>query len=453
MRGFSCFGRFVATAMRRMIADRAGAISPLTAILMLPVAGTIAIAVEQGEWYYFQRSMQNAADAAAIAAATNNSSTGSTYQAEAAATARQFGYVNGQNNATVATSIVTCPANTPAGAVCYKTDIATVVPVGLSAVVGFTGNTTFGGGRGQRIPVSAIATSSSTGHSYCIWTKSTGNNSLRSNGGPFPDLQGCSLYSSGDATCNGHNLGATYGDAAGTNSGCGINQSSGIPAPPDPYGALASNIPADTCSSYPQGAKDKGKWTVPATNRLSGSVSWTGNRQLCGDQQLTGDLTLTGSNTTVIVRNGVLDLNGYKLTTASGATATVVFTGTAGTYGHYPTDNSSSSSAVLDIKAPTSGAWSGVAMYQDPALTSGTAFTYTGNSPAWQISGLVYMPKADLTFSGAVNKSANGSSCFLLIANTILVNGTGKIFANNTQCASAGLTPPSSASARTKLVQ
>ena len=80
--------------------------------------------------------------------------------------------------------------------------------------------------------------------------------------------------------------------------------------------------------------------------------------------------------------------------------------------------------------------------------------TYAGNKPTWDITGLVYLPKANVTFSGAVNKSANGAACFVLVAYTVLVNGTGSIFANNTQCATAGLVPPSGGGVtREKLVQ
>ncbi|MDH7637320.1 pilus assembly protein TadG-related protein [Sphingomonas oryzagri] len=432
-------------AFRRMRHDGA-AISPIMAIMLLPLSGAIAIAVEQGQWYYFLRSMQNAADAAAISAAINNTTGG--YKAEAAATAAKFGYVNGTNHASVQTAVVTCPAGAPTGSTCYQASLSTVVPISLSALVGFKGNATYGSGYGQTIPVAAIAaTSSAVGHSYCVWSLSTATTSFRSNGGPKPDLNGCSIMSNGDSTCTGHNLGATYGDAHGTNSGCGVTQTSGVPIPADPYSGLASKIPPNTCSSYPQETKSGGKWTVASSNQLSGSYAWTGNKQLCGDQQLTGNVTLTGSSTTIVIENGMLDTNGYTISTASGATATIIFSGTGGSYSHYPADNGGA--GTLSIQAPTSGTWSGIAMYQDPSLTSGVDFTYAGNAPTWNLTGVVYLPKANLTFSGAVNKNANGSSCFALIAYTILVNGTANIFANNTGCSAAGATLPTSTSTTT----
>jgi hypothetical protein len=75
-------------------------------------------------------------------------------------------------------------------------------------------------------------------------------------------------------------------------------------------------------------------------------------------------------------------------------------------------------------------------MYQDPSVTTNVSFTYAGNAPTWDISGAVYLPKADVTFSGIVNKSSNGASCFILVSYTILVNGTGSIFAGANSCGS-----------------
>lgn len=457
-RAGSKFARLAARFRRNEVA----AVAPMMALMLLPVSGTIAIAVEQGQWYYFQRSMQNAADSAALAAAINNSTStagytsGAAYSHEAAAAARGFGYVNGVNQVQIATTNV-CPAGVtaPTGTTCYQTTISTFVKVGLSALVGFHGSEAANLPMKQKIVASAVAVTGGAGQSFCIWTLSPNDDSLRSNGGPKPDLNGCALMSNGNATCNGHNLGASYGYAAGNNNNCGITQVSGAPVPANPFTNLATNLPSDSCAGkYPSAKKSGNKYTVEtASNQLTGSKAWTGNQQFCGDVQLTGNVTLTGTSTTVVIRNGMLDLNGFAFKTASGATATVVFTGTGsgGAYGNYPT--SMSGGGTLDVKAPTSGAWSGVAVFQDPALTGRLDFTYAGNQPTWNISGLVYLPKANVTFSGAVGKSSSGSSCFLLITYTLLINGTGNIFANNTECASAGLTPPASASGRPKLVR
>jgi hypothetical protein len=160
---------------------------------------------------------------------------------------------------------------------------------------------------------------------------------------------------------------------------------------------------------------------------------------LCGDVQLTGNVSLTTSSpgAVLVIENGQLDTNGYTLQTLAGSGLTVIFSGTsAGGYTDGPTGG-----GTLDIAAPTSGPWSGVALYQDPSLTSGVDVSAAGNSPTWDITGLVYLPHSSVTFSGAVNKSTNGLSCFDLVVDNITINGTGSILSEG-QCTQAGLSMP-----------
>jgi len=153
-------------------------------------------------------------------------------------------------------------------------------------------------------------------------------------------------------------------------------------------------------------------------------------QMVCGDQQLTADTTI--NNTVLVIENGQLDTNGFTL---HGSGLTIVFSGASNnTYQHIPTGG-----GTLDIAAPTSGSWSGVAMYQDPSLTKGVDLSAAGNSPTWSISGLVYLPHSSVTLSGAVSKSSTGQSCFELVVDNITVNGTGAIFQGDTQCGAAGL--------------
>ncbi|HEY6018536.1 MAG TPA: hypothetical protein VIY48_01115, partial [Candidatus Paceibacterota bacterium] len=85
------------------------------------------------------------------------------------------------------------------------------------------------------------------------------------------------------------------------------------------------------------------------------------------------------------------------------------------------------------------------AIYQYPSLTSGVNLTYAGNNPTWNMTGLVYMPNASVTISGAINKSANGADCLVMVANDVRINGTGSIYAqtpSGSGCKSAGLNMP-----------
>ena len=70
--------------------DRRGNVAVLTALLLPALMGTLGVGFEVSNWYVTKRSMQNAADAATLAAATNGAGG---YVAEAKAVAAQYGFV------------------------------------------------------------------------------------------------------------------------------------------------------------------------------------------------------------------------------------------------------------------------------------------------------------------------------------------------------------------------
>lgn len=408
----------------------------LVALSLPALVGAMGLSAEVSYWYLRQRAMQNAADAAAIAAATNGTSG---YAAEAKAVAAQYGFQDGSGNILVTVSKPTTAAGCASN--CYTVAISDKVPLFLSQIVGYVGTAMVGNKGTTGLAAAAVATSANA-YSYCILAlASSGAQGITSNGAPKANMQGCDLMSNTSATCNGHNLNANVGSAHLSNNGCGVVQNSNVPAVADPYSGLASQIPADTCGgSYPQEpAKNKGP-ALPTVNQWSGSYSWSGYKIVCGDQQMTGNTTINAPNGAVLViENGRLDTNGYTLQTASGSGLTIVFTGSNNaSYQHVP-----SGGGTLDISAPTSGTWSGMAIYQDPNLTTNVDVSFAGNSPTWEISGMIYLPHASVTFSGAVNKSSQGAYCFGMVVDNITINGTADIFAGDNQCSSAGLGLPS----------
>jgi hypothetical protein len=288
---------------------------------------------------------------------------------------------------------------------------------------------------------------------------------IRTNGAPVANMNGCNVMSNTAAQCNGSNLGAGFGFAHGTSNNCGVTPVSNVPPVADPYAYLASNIPPLSSSGcagnnppYPQ-EKTQGNSVTGGTSLApAGYLNLTGgNNFLCGDQVLNNNVVIDtppGIPAVLVIENGSLDLNGHTLTTSSGSAVTLVFSGdnTPG-YTHAPTDNTNGSGGVLDLAAPTSGPWSGVAIYQDPSLKSGVDVSAAGNSPTWNITGLVYMPHASLTLKGAINKATNGNSCLVMVADNFQISGTAGIAQTDIgQCGQAGLTMPS-ASVRSALVQ
>src|SRR5579862_8150988 len=137
----------------RLRMDRSGNVAVIMAFALPVLVGTLGLGFEVAVWYQVNRSMQHAADSAAIAAATNGSSN---YNVEALAVAAQYGFVNGANNVTVtASNTATCPAG---GNTCYSVTITGMVPLYLSQVVGYKGTTTVNGVAQTSLTATAVAT-------------------------------------------------------------------------------------------------------------------------------------------------------------------------------------------------------------------------------------------------------------------------------------------------------
>ena len=441
----------IARRVTRLRTNERGTVAVMMAFLFPVLIAAFGLGFEITNWYLRTRAMQNAADAAAVAAATNASAN---YNVEAAAVAAQYGYVNGTNHVSVAASnAATCPAGvTPP---CYSVTITSKVPLYLTEVIGYTGNATLSGAHVQSLTSAAVANQIIIQQPVCLLGLDTTGTAVRSNGGPTTDFTGCTVMSNSASTCNGSNLKATMGIAHATNNGCGNRQVSNRPALSDPYAYMASNIPNNLptrCSnSYPQESKHGGTWsggtTWSGSKTLTGTASLAGNTLICGDLRLTGDVTIDAPSGAVLyIENGLLDLQGYTLRTANGSSVTLVFTGTnTGSYQHYPTDNSGGAKGTLDIQAPTGGPFPGMVIYQDPAVTRNVDFTYAGNNPTWDLTGGVYLPNADITISGVVNKSSNGANCFVMVAKDVLINGNGSFYSQSPDgsgCKAAGLQMP-----------
>ncbi len=463
------FGARLLQRLARFARNRDGNIGPLMALLIVPMIGAMGMATEASNWYFTNRSLQNAADSAALAAANNADTTNHTsgsnvftgYKWAATGVAIGYGFIPaGFTGGTADTTVdaVKLTTGCPGGAAsCYKATINRTLPIYLTGLTGFRGNsTTASGARGELISAAAIAGPKNVSTPDCILTLATSGDGLHTSGAPKADLTGCTVQTNSDATCNGSDLHADAVVSVGTDNGCGVppNQYSGGTALPDPYISKAGNIPADTCGgakvNYPQ---ESG--TLPSTNTPNGTTNWSGPVALCGDVKLTGNVTVS-SDTVLVIYNGYLDLNGFTLQTATGAGLTVIFAGTnsvgsspALVPGHVFEGN-----GTLDIAAPTSGTWKGVALYQAPTLTSNVSFTASGNNPTLLLTGIVYMPHSDVLLKGAINHATNGASCFVWVLNTLDVRGTGSIFQHTqAECAQAGVTQIYSQVTRMALLQ
>lgn len=447
----------VVVQLRRLRKDERGAVSIMMGFLMVPLVGFLALGFEVSNWYSITRGMQNAADAATLAAAINN---GSNYDVEAMAVAATYGFVNGVNNITIGVSnTATCPVTGDQN--CYSVSISGSTPLLLSQVVGFQGNGNVNGSLQKQLSAVAIAKPSSPADICVLALAGSGTNpAIQTNGAPTANLNGCNSLSYTGAQCNGHNLGIGTSFTVGSNNGCGAKQMSSQSQlnPPDPYlQQISGNIAAFPSPS----AACPGGFGTPETTKGNKSSGGTvlapsgtlnlaaGNNFLCGDQVLKNTVTVNtplGQSAVLIIENGQLDLHGNTFQTSPGSALTIVFTGGDNTRIHAPTDSTNGPGALLDITPPTTGPWAGIAIVQDPSLqdTNGNLdIASAGNSPTWNITGLIYMPHATINLKGAIDKSTHGNSCLALVADNFQISGTGGFLkANPLQCKAAGLTTP-----------
>jgi Flp pilus assembly protein TadG len=254
------------------------------------------------------------------------------------------------------------------------------------------------------------------------------NSNLSISGSASVNMSGCTIESKSDLTCNLSSSATQpdYGLAVGWDGPNGSHSNwcgskghfSHVPASsitePPAYSSLATNIPSFSCTP-------------------SSTISWNtasvsaGN--YCGNVQLQNNVTISGG--TVVISNGSLDTNGHTLTVTNG---TIVFTGdpTSTSYTHNIVDTSGgSTNPQITVTPPTSGTWSGVAFYQDPALTVGIDFPIRSSDkmPNLTFNGLIYTPNANWTYAGNMNGA--GAGCLIIVAKTFSLVGTGTLLARS----------------------
>ena len=182
----------IANQLRRLRRDERGTVSVMMGFLIIPLMGFLALGFEVSNWYLISRGMQNAADAASIAAAVNS---GANYAAEAKAVAALYGFVNGTNNVSVTvTNTAPCPGG---GNTCYGVTISGLTPLLLSQIVGFHGDANQNGTLEKRLSAAAVAKPSTVPADLCLLALASSGaaQGIRANGAPTANMKGCDSMS------------------------------------------------------------------------------------------------------------------------------------------------------------------------------------------------------------------------------------------------------------------
>jgi len=393
-----------------------------TVLALTVLLGFGGLAIDMGVLRYEKRLQQTAADAAAVAGASNLTHGGVTTGAKSASAAN--GFTDGVNNVIV--TINNPPASGPhSGNGNYvEALVVAVQPTYFMQIFGINSET---------ITARAVATNISGGaNSGCLYTLGPPSSSIEGvniNGSAILNAPTCGIVDNGNYNTKGNALivnASTFGVSGSANvSGPGgtITCTSGTSSCPT-YGAPASSDPLSYLSP-------------PAVQSPSfGDVTTSGTQTL---QPGTYSSITIGKNSTVTMNPGIYYVDSSGGMTFNGA-GTVIGDGVTVYFTNGATINATGGGNKLDIQLspPTSGPYAGVLFYQDPNDTAAPSLGGDNNS---FFKGILYFPSVQLTFFGNNVSYATG----IVVADAIALSGNPTVNFQGTAGLPPGVTIVSSA--------
>jgi Flp pilus assembly protein TadG len=370
--------------------DDSGQVLVLTLFSMAVLIGGLGLAADVGVLYHARRHMQTAADAAAMAGATEMFYNGS---ANVATKAYAAAKANGVDNTVTGNNVVvtispTLPGTASACASCVEVQLSTPNPTvfiqTLSSLFFQTSNF-------STVNVSAKAVGGAPGNStFCIYlTDPTLSSELDMQGNATINAPNCGVYVNSNSTSattktgapprvNSPSLEVVGNDPSASGLDPGHTQTGVAPqSPPIPLDLPA--IPSTGCSS----TFATTDITVAGETAVSGSST---KNVICFTNAVTIEDGVTlpgaaGNGVLYVFENGVT-LNGAA-TFGSGtySSGTGTFTNTSGAVLDLAGGTINYGNSTPSIYAPTSGAYNGIAI-----LIPTTNTTWSGKCPASKVS-------------------------------------------------------------------
>lgn len=402
---------------RNLWREESGATAIITAITLAILLGFTALGVEVGSWYAERRALQTAADAAALGAGYKIYKEGKDsdgISAAGIADAGRNGFTDGQQGVTLTVS------NPPTTGPNAENEYA------AEAIIAKPRNTLISSmfmDQSVTIRTRAVAVVK-VGGPFCVLAlDGSASSALRFGGTADLLLENCGLIvnSSSNTAMNligGSIVGATYADITGnytksSNSTLEIEEGQpnvGVDPLDDPFEDL--EIPAGSGCDYTNFQTDQNN------NAWGGAPEPLSPGRYCGGLRVRNIAHMTAGNY-VIVGGSFKVVAGATLTSDPGVT--VFLTGTSGDYAQVDI----AGGASVQITAPSSGTYRGVAFFQDrDAPTADVSANKFNGGSTMNIQGAIYIPKQEVQYTGG-NESAPG--CTKIVANTIEFTGNSNV--------------------------
>ncbi|HEY4380318.1 MAG TPA: pilus assembly protein TadG-related protein [Acidobacteriaceae bacterium] len=377
----------------KLIRDERGQTMIVTALCIASLCGAAGFAVDVGKLFQTKRTLQTAADAAAIAGA--NEMRYGDWSAAAKQAAADNGYTDGVGGVSISVHNPPSSGSHSSGVEVVITDPA---PTYFMKVFHLTS-----------MNVSARAVAGLVAASGCIYTLDTSGTDIGLTGTADLNMPNCGILvdsaasnairMTGSSGITAQSIGIVGGYSASGSAGMTPAPVSGIAPAPDPLAYLST--PSFTSSACLPDPHKTGTGAVTLGPSISGgTVCYNG-------------LSVSGSGS-VTLSPGLYIINGGFSMTGSGT-----ISGTGVTFFLAAPNGSASlsGSGSMNLSAPTTGTYSGILFFEDP--DDSNAMTITGSTGS-NLQGVFYAPSAALTMSGT-----SGANIYAdLVVSSLSMTGT-----------------------------
>jgi putative Flp pilus-assembly TadE/G-like protein len=393
-----------------------------TAAALVVLMGFAGLAIDMGVMRHDKRLQQTAADAAAIAGASNWAFGGVTSGAQDAAS--RVGYTDnggGEVSNCVGAAVGTICVqvnNPPCGVACggpvtgphngqdgyVEVLVADVHPTYFMKILGINSET---------ITARAVATNlgggAGNGCLYTLGPPSSGNEGISGSG--TLNASTCGIVDNGEY--DGSVPSVTADTFAVSGSSKGKSATCTTPGPCPTYDTPATSDPLGYLTPPPVQAPTFGMVTTAGTQTL---------------QPGTYSSITIGNNSTVTLNPGIYYIDGSGGVSSNG-TATVQGTGVMLYFTNgasIDTVGSGNQVSNIQLSAPTTGSYAGILMYQDRADTNtgpgpNNGPTLGGDDNSF-FKGALYFPEDQLTFIG--NTTGAGFKAGIVVADSMVMKGS-----------------------------
>jgi hypothetical protein len=384
---------------RAFLENHQGNIAILFAVTLPLVIGGAGLSVETSYWYFRALKLQGATDTAAYAAAIE-ARAGSSKTAMTSAASAMIAE-NGFDPTKLKLQVV-YPYTMPSGSSGVKVVITVPEERFFSKIISEEAVT---------ITKAAIARFETAASACILALDPAASKSVLFSGNSKLTLTGCNAMANSVATDAIKAQGSTTVTAPCLMASGGVVLTSGVtltscahpttglsPAA-DPFSATKTPLYSNTCTNSKASTLQPGLY--------------------CGGLDLKGNVTLDPG--VYVIDGGTLKINGNALVKGSGVTFYLTNSATADLNGN----------AEVDLSAPTSGDYSGMLFFGDPANHDGkNKFNGTAKST---MTGALYFPSQEVDYQGNFS-GANG--CTQIVANTVEWTGNTAI---SVDCSAYGM--------------